>query len=177
MGYSVHEKQHLTIIGMGGAIDADEIIPDLWLGGHTALDGLNKDRDVPFDIVVSAALEIAPNRFDHGAALARQVPLDDSPTDWDASPQAWRMVVQAGRWVASQWASGKKVLVVCHSGINRSSLIVGTALRFLGFSGPAAVELIRKKRGYGTLTNQSFRNAVLTRVQPDTTFTRASTSW
>jgi protein-tyrosine phosphatase len=172
MGYSVQEKRLVTIIGMGGALDADEVIPDLWLGGHTALDGLNKGQDIPFDVVLSAALEIAPNRFNHGAPVARHIPLDDTPTDWDASPQAWRMVVQAGRWVAAQWASGKKVLVVCHSGINRSSLIVGVALRFLGFSGPAAVEQIRKTRGYGTLTNQSFRNAVLTRVQPDTTFTR-----
>jgi protein-tyrosine phosphatase len=51
--------------------------------------------------------------------------------------------------------SGHKVLSHCGMGLNRSALMAGLILTYLGVKGPAAVELIRQRRP-GALFNENF---------------------
>ncbi len=56
---------------------------------------------------------------------------------------------------ASLVASGHKVLSHCGMGFNRSALVAGLILRYLGMSGPEVVSHLRQKRP-GALFNQVF---------------------
>jgi protein-tyrosine phosphatase len=51
--------------------------------------------------------------------------------------------------------SGEKVLAHCGMGLNRSALVAGLILTYLGMSGADAVDLLRQKRP-GALFNDTF---------------------
>ncbi len=51
--------------------------------------------------------------------------------------------------------SGHKVLTHCRMGFNRSALVAGLILMYLGMSGEGAVELLRSRRP-GALFNETF---------------------
>jgi protein-tyrosine phosphatase len=59
------------------------------------------------------------------------------------------------RMAASLVAAGHKVLSHCGMGFNRSALLAGLILRYLGMSGPAVVEHLRQRRP-GALFNEVF---------------------
>ncbi|HEX3556753.1 MAG TPA: dual specificity protein phosphatase [Thermoanaerobaculia bacterium] len=61
---------------------------------------------------------------------------------------------------ASLVASGHKVLSHCGMGFNRSALVAGLILRYLGMSGPEVVSHLRQKRP-GALFNQVFAEYLL----------------
>ena len=52
-------------------------------------------------------------------------------------------------------ANGEKVLAHCGLGFNRSALVAGLVLTYLGMKGEDAVELLREKRP-GALFNENF---------------------
>ena len=59
------------------------------------------------------------------------------------------------RMAASLVAAGHKVLSHCGMGFNRSALLAGLILRYLGMSGPEVVEHLRQRRP-GALFNEIF---------------------
>jgi len=64
-------------------------------------------------------------------------------------------------------ANGEKVLAHCGMGFNRSALVAGLVLTYLGMKGEDAVALLREKRP-GALFNENFA-AYLTALPPNTT--------
>jgi protein-tyrosine phosphatase len=64
------------------------------------------------------------------------------------------------RLVAGLVAEGHRVLVHCRMGLNRSVLVIATALTYLGMTGEQAVALLRDRRP-GALFNESFAAHVL----------------
>jgi len=56
---------------------------------------------------------------------------------------------------ASLVAAGRRVLSHCGMGFNRSALLAGLILRYLGMSGPEVVEHLRQRRP-GALFNEVF---------------------
>jgi len=100
----------------------------------------------PFDVVVFTAMEYQPRV----GALPRSkeavyLPMDDDP--YRPIPPA---IIQAVEVMSVKLAraiqSGRRVLVTCQMGANRSGLVTGMTLRALGYKGPDAVALIRAKR-------------------------------
>jgi protein-tyrosine phosphatase len=61
------------------------------------------------------------------------------------------------RLAASLVQRGERVLSHCGLGLNRSALVAGLTLTYLGLSGPEAVERLRAKRP-GALFNDNFAN-------------------
>ena len=74
-------------------------------------------------------------------------------------PTTRRRVIRVAQEVALRVRDKQNVLVTCLMGLNRSGLIAGLALRYLGMSGPEAVEQIRRNRA-GALSNPTFRRMV-----------------
>jgi protein-tyrosine phosphatase len=64
-------------------------------------------------------------------------------------------------------ANGEKVLAHCGMGYNRSALVAGLVLTYLGMKGEDAVTLLRDKRP-GALFNETFA-AYLTALPPNAT--------
>ena len=80
------------------------------------------------------------------------VPLEDAPQLPSDMPGLWTLAAAAADWIAE----GRRVLVHCVAGINRSSLVNGMILFRAGFGdGPAIVSHIRQCRP-GALMNATF---------------------
>jgi len=60
-----------------------------------------------------------------------------------------------GRLVADLVSEGHRVLVHCRMGLNRSALVIATALTYLGMTGEAALRHVRSLRP-GALYNETF---------------------
>jgi protein-tyrosine phosphatase len=59
-------------------------------------------------------------------------------------------------WVYDEWKSGKKVLVRCQMGWNRSGIISALALIKAGYTAKDAIDLIRARRSPHALCSEDF---------------------
>jgi hypothetical protein len=132
----------------------NEITPGLWMGGHYWADAAGERQpalaDARFDLVISLF-----TREGHGPAagvehLVEEIP--DGPLTAAQLGQAAMLAVIA----ASAVRDGRTVLVRCHSGYNRSGLVVAQTLMELGHGCVEAVELIRQRRSPRALNNEMF---------------------
>jgi protein-tyrosine phosphatase len=67
-----------------------------------------------------------------------------------------RDIDQAVSSILSDWKAGKRVLIRCQAGWNRSGLITGLVLMREGYSANEAIELIRNRRSLNAICNQTF---------------------
>jgi protein-tyrosine phosphatase len=95
---------------------------------------------VPFDTIVLAAMEYQPDL--PGYEVLR-VPLDDGSAP-DSQTRA--RIRSASREVARRIRAGRRVLVTCWQGRNRSGVIAGLALVELGVPRVVAARRIRLLR-------------------------------
>lgn len=137
-------------------IDASNIAKRLWVGGKPPL-----DRDLPdFDVLVLCAEEIQPKQVGFGRQLIR-CPLPDA----QLTPGEARLAISRARVVAAELAAGKRVLVTCYAGWNRSALVAGLALATITrMTAGEIVVLIRGRRSPSALGNRHFVRLIETYV-------------
>ncbi len=129
----------------------------LWMGGCE--DGVSLDHD--FDLVISCypwekyALGPATRRIE-----ARLYDRGELPDDMGAVYTLADMVVAA-------LGEGKRVLVHCQAGLNRSGLIAGLALVLLGREPADAIALLRERRHRVVLCNTTFERFLLSLAMPE----------
>ena len=129
------------------ALDASNIAKRLWIGGKPPV-----DRDLPFDVLALCAAEVQPDEIVFPRTVVR-VPLPDAEL---ASYQR-RRALQGAQFVARHLAGGKRVLVTCYAGLNRSALVAGLALGMITRMKPdEIVDLIRARRSSEALNNSHF---------------------
>lgn len=141
----------------------NEILPGLHLGG-------TDDSDVVYEDAAGSRYEhkafITPEHFDTVVtmyAYARPVDwfvkefrfgiYDNDMKDFQTD-ELHDIVVAAHR----DWKKGKRVLVRCQAGINRSGLVMALMLIREGYSADDAITLMRGKRGQAVLANKHFEN-------------------
>ena len=109
-----------------------------------------------FDTVVLCAAEFQPV-MDFGDDKTKRVircPYDDS--EFALSPETEAILRKTAKMVVEEHEEGRRVLITCFAGINRSGLLMGLVLRErFGLTGAEAIKLIRRKR-YGALSNRAF---------------------
>ncbi len=129
-------------------LDASRIANRLYVGGKPPF-----DRDLPeIDVLVLCAEEIQPQRpAFHGRVI--HCPLPDAALDQPALVRA----LTTGRAVADELVAGKRVLVTCAMGINRSALVACLALGLVTEMTPQQlVANVRAKRNPKCLSNEHF---------------------
>jgi protein-tyrosine phosphatase len=121
--------------------------PIIGYPGATMADGK------PFDVLVLCAYELQFSTFKPSADLLRvyRCPLDDAVLTTAEATAA----IEAGKFVARKLAEGKRVLVTCQQGRNRSGLVSAIALVVGGMQPHQAIRLIQQRRK-NALTNPSF---------------------
>jgi hypothetical protein len=132
-----------------------EILPGLWMGGTSDRSQLGYIEQVP---------EITNLHFDTVATLfAYALPVDWYVKeirlgfyDHDKVDLDQRDIEQAVSAIHSDWKAGKRVLIRCQAGWNRSGLITGLVLMREGYSAESAIDLIRKRRSLNALCNSTF---------------------
>lgn len=127
--------------------DATPIAPRLWIGSKPPV-----DRNLTnVDVVGLCAMEFQPERLAGQQALLR-CPIDDSIL---TMPEL-QLVLQTSAAVAKSIVEGKRVLVTCQQGRNRSAFVIAFALHQLTtMSGEQIVAHIKKHRA-NALTNPWF---------------------
>ena len=139
---------------MSKAPPITKIRDGLYMGSKSCL-----NEPQQFDVYVSAAYEIKPPPSLAFGATTLHVPLDDAPWDFAKNPQEAHALLQTADVIASWVREGKKVIIFCNMGMNRSGLLVALVLLRLGYSASRAIKMIRR-RSECTLSNQSFENFV-----------------
>jgi len=137
-------------------IDAHRIAPKLWMGSRPSPAACKV-----FDVIVLAAEEHQPDLPDVHVVRA---PIDDAkPT-----PREVELALRAAKVVNLQRRKGRRVLVSCYMGVNRSGLVTALALMLNGSSAQSAIRRIRAARkvdGYTPLSNPHFV-ALLKHLEP-----------
>lgn len=134
-------------------LDADRIIPRLWQGSRPPKGPLLQSRGV--DVVVLCANEHQPPGYAFPGVHVVHAPFDDDLI----SRSIVEVASAAAERVALTHAGGRRVLVTCNMGWNRSGLVNALALHALGYSGREASRIVRRQRR-GALGNTTFRSFV-----------------
>ena len=143
-----------------------EIAPGLWMGGTRRQDtigvvqpmlGHSPDRE--FDAVLTLYAWAAPASW---GIEERRFGFPDREVIEEYVP----MIHELADWAHDRWSSGKRVLIRCAGGMNRSGLLVALTLMRSGLTADEAIMLVRQQRHPWALTNRSFvelcqRSAVL----------------
>lgn len=124
----------------------DAVVPGLWQGDFPegAVDWSRFD-----DVVSMTAEELPDVRLEVGG-LWLHVPI------WDGAMENPDGVRTAARTVAERVRAGKRVLVHCAAGLNRSGVVSARALMFLGHPVAEAIARVRAARGPFALSNPAF---------------------
>jgi hypothetical protein len=130
----------------------NEVVPGLFQGGHDVRSQSGTACVVgdQFDLVVSLA-----TREGYGPAEGVEhvvLRLADAAID----PATGVRVDEVAGRVADAVRDGRRVLVRCSGGLNRSGLVVASALVELGRTPDEAISLVREARGPWALTNPGF---------------------
>jgi len=135
-----------------------EILPGLWQGGTHDFDTLEFPKEYPiwktekqFDSV--ATLYAVAHPVGWGVA-ERRYGFPDSVLSAQDIPE----IHSIADWAFEQWKSGKRVLIRCQAGWNRSGLVMALVLIKHGLNPRDAISLIREKRSPHALCNQDFVN-------------------
>lgn len=135
-------------------IDATRIGPKLHQGSEPPQGSTL--RRAGFDVVVLCAMEIQPPSSAFVGVEVLHYGIDDGPV----TAELWSRAKRAARAVAHRIRKGKRVLVTCAQGRNRSGLVVALALRELtGRSGHRIVAHVRSLRT-NALANPYFVRAL-----------------
>jgi Dual specificity phosphatase, catalytic domain len=134
-----------------------EILPNLWQGGTDDDDLVHKGSGrLPttsdhkeFDVVVSLSAYSLPMGW---MVKEYRYGFPDGPADEDVYAELERIADYA----YLDWKAGKKVLVRCQAGLNRSGLMVALILLRNRMKIDDAIALIRKKRSAYALDNAHF---------------------
>lgn len=115
-------------------------------------------RSIGFDGVVLCENEWQPSSTEFGGILVMHCPLEDElePVSYEDRVE----VSDVARDVTRLVESGKRILVACHLGLNRSGLVNATVLmNRYGLSGAQAIREVQDRRP-GALQNPFFRAAL-----------------
>ena len=133
-----------------------EIAPGLWMGGTRRDETigvvqpmLGFNREHPFDAMLTLYAWAAP--ADWGVE-ERRFGFPDRQVIKEYVP----LIHELADWAHDRWSSGRRLLIRCMGGMNRSGLLVGLTLIRSGMSAEGAVDLIRERRHPGALNNYSF---------------------
>ena len=97
-----------------------------------------------FDVVVCCESDFQPPNGYYGP----NTKIVYAPNHDDKlSPQAIQIATRAGREIAYAYSQGRKILVICHEGRNRSGLVTALGLHmFYGITGKRAADIVIRRR-------------------------------
>lgn len=172
---------------MSRPLDADEIAPFLWQGSLPTPGPAV--REAGFQVLVLCAREYQLKPEEFPGVRVIHAPNDDSVM-FPLTREKLGVAVGAAREVADAVRTGKKALVTCAAGLNRSGLVSALTLHLLnGWAGDHCVAVVRKFRPRSrvhpgrTLRNADFLMALnrLPRcdveLTPDDRFKRTTSLW
>ena len=133
-----------------------EILPGFFMGGTADDDTIDYakplstfEHGIPFDAVVTLYSWAQPmpwgiEELRYGFADANMSHVDEA------------RLHRIAEWAHDRWKEGKRVLVRCQAGMNRSGLVSALVLMRDQYSAEDAIKLLREKRSEVVLFNDAF---------------------
>ena len=146
-----------------------EVVEGLWQGGTSDNDVLHRPTrrgEVPaittenFDTVVTMYQYAKP--VDWFVKEMRYCIYDSTISHIDKEE-----LFDVVKFAHKEWVNGKKVLIRCQAGLNRSGLVMALVLIREGYTPADAVRLIRKNRSSYALCNDEFLEWLLFGINPE----------
>lgn len=138
-----------------------EVAPNLFMGGTADENTIDKaqklqhfDGSNEFDAVVTLYAWAAPANW---GVEERRFGFPDADLIKDYLP----ILIEMANWAFIKWQLGKRVLIRCQAGLNRSGLITALVLMQSGMSADEAIDTLRKKRSTWALCNGEFEHWLL----------------
>ncbi|WP_410616359.1 protein phosphatase [Amycolatopsis sp. lyj-109] len=128
----------------------NEVGPLLWMGGHVRAGAEPVVVRREFDLVLSLY-----EREGHGPPPDIEHHFAEMP-DGPLTAAQLADVERFAGLAAEAVRAGRRTLVRCHAGLNRSGLVVAQTLVELGLGVPAAIERVRQRRSPWALSNELF---------------------
>lgn len=144
-----------------------EVLPNLWQGGtadndvirgaymRTPMGKFDKPQEVaitPADFDVVFTFYQYANPVDWHVREYRYGYYDADMSDFDPEEDLYDFVVLAHK----EWKRGKRVLIRCQAGLNRSGLVSALVLIRDGYTADEAIALLRETRSSSVLFNKQF---------------------
>ncbi|MQY16001.1 hypothetical protein SRB5_61930 [Streptomyces sp. RB5] len=124
------------------------------MGGQYWTDALGELQPVVADREFDLVMSLASGQG-YGPAAGVEHHAVEMPDDLLTAEQI-DQVMELGRVAAAAQRAGRLVLVRCHSGYNRSGLVIAQAMVGLGYEPGAAISMIRQRRSPWALNNHYF---------------------
>lgn len=125
-------------------LDANEIAPGLWQGSLPVRGLVLKTSGFQTLVICAQELESAVEGYP-GVRVHFAPNHDDGVTPF--TPEAYKVAYEAAELVVADIQAGRRVLVSCMAGLNRSGLVSALALHLLyGWPGARCVDHVRSKR-------------------------------
>jgi len=132
----------------------DFVQPNIAMGG-AVLDSTALFEE--FDIIVMCAGEWQPTLTLPEDRTKRVIRLPFDDTYEALIPSVLRSLHLTANELVAQHKTGKRILITCMAGRNRSGILAGLVLmKRFGMSGDEAILVIRDARGPAALSNPSF---------------------
>lgn len=153
-------KSELTV-----TLDATHIQPNLFMGGRPPTGTLVRKEG--FDVLVLCAAELQMPAVHFPGVEIFHIPLEDDSSK-PVELSEWEAIVRTAERVVRRLRSGKRVLVTCAAGLNRSGVVTAAALHFLtGKGGHHTAAYVARRRvvgGQSALYNKAFVSALTHRL-------------
>jgi protein-tyrosine phosphatase len=131
-------------------VSRSEIVPGLFVGSKPS------PGRACVDVIVLAAQEYQPPADLFPGAEVIHAPLDDDPKR-PLREDEIAIATKAGSRVARRLRAGRRVLVSCAMGLNRSALVAALAMHEVyGMHAHEIVARLRRARGSWALSNPNF---------------------
>lgn len=131
--------------------EVSEVVPGLYVGSKPP-----PGRHDGVDAIVLAAIEYQPPAHLFPGIEVIHAPLDDAPGRTMREDEI-ALATKAADRVARRLRAGRRVLVSCAMGLNRSGLVAAIAMHDVyGMSADEIIARIRRARGVWALSNPNF---------------------
>jgi len=136
-------------------VDADAVAPGLYVGSRPTPGRYRWIHAIAF-----CAQEYQPPSPAFPGVTVLHFPMDDDPTRPLRRDETFA-AISAGRTVARFLTAGRRVLVTCQQGWNRSGLVAAIAMQeAYGMEADEVIERVRHARGPYALSNPNFERLI-----------------
>jgi protein-tyrosine phosphatase len=141
-------------------VSQSEVAPGLFVGSRPS-----PGRHACIDVIVLAAEEYQPSAEQFPGTEVIHAPLDDDPSRVLREDEV-TIATRTGSRVARRLRAGRRVLVTCAMGLNRSSLVAALAMHEVhGMSADEIIARIRRARGPWALSNPNFEKLLRVAIE------------